>query len=609
MLAAYRELKNGEVDTLELDVHLEGCASCRQELARYMLIGEQVRSLPVIEPLPDMHATLMHAIAKVQLEFIRRSAPGTVITPEFLKPYIQEHIQSSHDSDLITAFSTAETGPLPIIQAKRKPRHRSHMSHFAVLGLAAMFLVVLMMGGLTSLLFLAHNNLQSGRIITRIEPAIEVIPAQYTTSTLYQHVVSAVADRANIYYTAYGDGTNNSWMLEMLNRKTKISIPLLPTPNANTLIVLGSSTSGVVWLQFDGYKSNPHQKDLPGYSQHPPASLQWSLHYLSPEQLQLAAIPSSPPPASEVLLKGTFNQNSAPSWVTAPVQGIWFINESHQASLLVASIDSNGISHLTSYQLATELGTVGTPVATEIATATAGHILTSPTATSDGTQIYWSEEWFSTAGVLSSDIWTQQVVDAAGPSHGRWAGHLQKMTVKEPFTTNGFTTNGTFFRPQVVDNTLFTLSTASQADATQGTPTTTGTTTPTPTPSPNTSVIPQTIANVYAPPLDASVRGTILKLPLDGNPLELPTTVNTTGLASSLQAGADFALWQGDRGYEMYDVSQGDVNIGNTLDNATFVAINGASAVWMVSSTTSNVTSKTGPSATLMALDWPKSTP
>ena len=608
MLAAYRELKNGEVDTLELDVHLEGCASCRQELARYMLIGEQVRSLPVIEPLPDMHATLMHAMAKVQLEFIRRSAPGTVITPEFLKPYIQEHVQSSHDSDLITAFSTAETGPLPIIQAKRKPRHRSHMSHFAVVGLAAMFLMVLMMGGLTSLLFLAHNNLQSGRIITRIEPAIEVIPAQYTTSTLYQHVVSAVADRANIYYTAYGDGTNNSWMLEMLNRKTKVSIPLLPTPNANTLIVLGSSTSGVVWLQFDGYKLNSHP-NLPGYSQHPPASLQWSLHYLSPEQLQLAAIPSSPPPASEVLLKGTFNQNSAPSWVTAPVQGIWFINESHQASLLVASIDSNGISHLTSYQLATELGTVGTPVATEIATATAGHILTSPTATSDGTQIYWSEEWFSTAGVLSSDIWTQQVVDAAGPSHGRWAGHLQKMIVKEPFTTNGFTTNGTFFRPQVVDNTLFTLSTASQADATQGTPTTTGTTTPTPTPSPNTSVIPQTIANVYAPQLDASVRGTILKLPLDGNPLELPTTVNTTGLASSLQAGADFALWQGDRGYEMYDASQGsDVTVGNTLDNATFVAVNGTSVVWMDNSNTSNTTSKTGPSVTLKAFNWPKLT-
>ena len=598
MLAAYRELKNGEVDTLELDVHLEGCASCRQELARSMLIGEQVRSLPVIEPLPDMHVTLMHTLARVQLEFSRRSAPGTVITPEFLKPYMQEHAQTTHDSDMITAFSTAETGPLPIIQARGKPRHRSHMSHFAVLGLAAMFLMVLMMGGLTSLLMLAHNNTLSeiNSNASSVHHPTEVAEAAYTTSTPYPHVVSAVADRANIYYTAYGDGANNSWMLEMLNRATKSSIPLLPTPNANLLIVLGSftmqgsSTSGVGWLQFDGYKLTSHP-NLPGYSQHPPASLQWSLHYLSPEQVQLAAV-SSPPPASEVLLKGTFNQDSAPSWVTTPIQGIWFIHDS--SSLLVASIDSNGISHLTSYQLAT----VGTPVATEIATATAGHILTSPTATNDGTQIYWSEEWFSPAGVLSSNIWTQQVVDSAGPAHGQWAGHLQKMTVKEQFTSDG-----TSFRPQVVDNTLFTLSTASQADATQGTPTTTGTTTPTPTPSPNASVIPQTIANVYAPPLDASVRGTILKLPLDGDPLESPTTMNTTGPASSLQAGADFALWQGDRGYEMYDVSQGnDVNVGSTLDNATFVAINGASAVWMVSSTTS----KTGSSVTLMAFDWPK---
>ena len=598
LLAAYRELKNEEVDALELDVHLEGCASCRQELARYMLIGEQLRSLPVIEPLPDMHATVMHAIAKEQVEFIRRSAPGRVTTPEFLKPYVQEYIQSTHDSDLIAAFSTAETGPLPIIQAKRKPRHRSHMSQFAVLGLAAMFLMVLMMGGLTSLLMLAHNNLQPSRITTSVGYPIEVVSAQYMTSTPYQHVVSAVADRANIYYTAYGDGANNSsYMLEMLKRTTKISIPLLPTANANPLVVLGSSTSGVVWLELDGYKLKPHQK-LPG-NKEASSTLLWSLHYLSAEQLQqIASSPTAAEvfPASDVLLKGTFDQGSL-SWVSTPVQGIWFI----QDSLLVASIDGNDISHLTRYQLAT----AGTPVATEIATAPSGHILTSPTATSDGKQIYWSEEWLSNAGVLSSNIWTQQVVDAAGPAHGRWAGHLQKMIVKEQLTRDG-----TSFRPQVVGNqvvgnTLFTLSTASQVDVTQGTPTATGTASPTATPSPNTSVTPQTDANVYAAPLDASVRGTIQALPLTGNPLAPWQQVNTTGLASSLQAGADFALWQDDKGYEMYDVSQGDVTIGNTLDNATFLAVNGTSAVWVVNNST---TSKTGPSVTLMAFDWPKQT-
>jgi len=64
MMTAYRELKDGAVETLELDVHLEGCTSCRQELARYTFIGEQLRSLPAVEPLPDMHTKLMHALAK-----------------------------------------------------------------------------------------------------------------------------------------------------------------------------------------------------------------------------------------------------------------------------------------------------------------------------------------------------------------------------------------------------------------------------------------------------------------------------------------------------------------------------------------------------------------
>src|SRR5260221_13357208 len=150
-----------------------------------MLIGEQVRSLPVIEPLPDMHVTLMNALAKVQLGLIRRSAPGTVITPEFLKPYIQEHVQSSHDSDLITAFSTAEPGPLPIIQAKRKPRHRSHLSQFALVAVAAMFLMVLMMGGLTSLLMLAHTNPQSAILpnTSSLHKATEAAKQAYTTIT------------------------------------------------------------------------------------------------------------------------------------------------------------------------------------------------------------------------------------------------------------------------------------------------------------------------------------------------------------------------------------------------------------------------------------------
>lgn len=591
MMTVYRELKIDAVETIELDVHLEGCASCRQELARSMFVGHQLRSLPEVEPSSEMHAKLMRALAKEHLEFVRHSAPGTVSTPEFLKPYLHEHAQSTHSSDPISAFSTAETGPLPIIQARRKRRPRSHMSHFAVLGLAAMFLMVLMMGGLTSLLLLAHNNPRAtfpSKIAGSVNQPGIVEQAKYITTTPFQHVVSAVADHSYIYYTAYVDKTNNLWMLERLDRATNISTPLLPLATANPLIVLGSANGSLVWLQFDGLKLKP-QNNLPKNGLHPYVSL-WSLHYLSAEQQK--QISFGIPTDSEILLKGAFDKDTAPDWITTPVQGIWFI----QNSLLVATTDSNGISHLSSYRL----DALGKPLAKEIATAVRGHILTSPTANSDGSQMYWSEEWLSSNDILYSNIWTQQAVVNTTPSHGPWAPH--KVITKQLFSSDGMS-----FRPQVVDDTLFMLSTASQSNSSQATPTSTvtATLTPSPSPSPNPSAISRTDTSIYAAPLDASVRGSILMFPLDGDPTAEPTTVNTNGLASSLQAGTGFALWQGDKAYEMYDVSLGsDVTVGNIFDGSTFLAVNGTTAVWMVKSG-SSTTSSHGSSITLMAFNWP----
>ncbi len=589
MMTAYRELKNGDVETIELDVHLEGCASCRQELARQMFVGEQLRSLPTVEPLPDMHSKLMHTLAKEQLEFIRHSAPGTVVTPEFLKPYLLVHAQSTQVSNLAAAFSSAETGPLPIIQAKRKPRHRPHISHFAVLGMAAMFLMVLMMGGLTSLLLMAHNNPQvakTSNIANTVNLPAIVEQAKYTTITPYQHVASAVADHEYIYYTAYGDGLNSPWMLERLDRTTNISTPLLPSESTNALILLGSDHGSLVWLQYNGLKLKPHSK-VSRLDSHPYASL-WSLHYLTLKQQQ--QIVSGIPTDSEIILNGTFDQDTAPSWVKTPIQGIWFL----QNSLLVAMTDSKGISHLLSYQL----DTFGKLVAKEIATTVPGHVLTSPTANRDGTQIYWSEEWLSKDGTLNSNIWTQQVVEDTRPTHGPWAPHT--ITVKQLFTSDGMS-----FRPQIANNTLFMLSTARQSNSTRATSTPTETATPAASPSPNANAIARTVTSISAAPLDTSVRGTILMLPLNGDPEIQPTAMNTTGLASSLQVGTNFALWQGDKGFEMYDVSQRtDVSVGTIFDGSTFLAVNGSSAVWMLNNA-SNTTNNTGPSITFMAFNWP----
>jgi len=589
MMTAYRELGNREVETIELDIHLESCESCRQELSRHMFVGEQLRALPVVDPLPDMHSKLMHALAKEQLEFIRRSPPGTVTTPEFLKPYLHEHAQSTQASNSIAAFSTAETGPLPIIQSKRKPRHRSHMNQFAVLGLAAAFLMVLMMSGLTSLLLLAHNNPQvtkTSNIANVVNLPAIVEQAKYTTTTPYQHVASAVADRSYIYYTAYGDALNPTWMIERLDRASNTSTPLLPAASDNPIILLGSDHGSLVWLQFDGLKLKSHS-NLSKYGIHPYSSL-WSLHYLTLKQQQ--QIVSGLPTDSEIIMNGTFDQDTAPSWVTTPIQGIWFL----QNSLLVAMTDSKGISHLLSYQL----NTVGKSLKQEIATTIAGHVLTSPTANSDGTQIFWSEEWLSSANILYSNIWTQQVMDATRPMRGSWAPHT--VIMKQLFTSDGMS-----FHPQIANNSLFMLSTAGQDNSPQATFTPTGSATPVASPTPNTNAIARTVTSVYSAPLDASIRGSILMLPLNDALVAQPTVMNTTGLASSLQVGTNFALWQGDKGYEMYDVSQrSDVSVGTIFDGSTFMAVNESSAVWMLNNA-SSITSKAGAPITLMAFNWP----
>lgn len=595
LLATYRELKNEKFETTELEVHLEQCASCRQVLARNSLIGDKLSVLPAVELPSEMHEKLMQRLASEHVQFLQSSAARTPSVPEFLQPYLHGQAQRTEKRDLLTAFSTAETGPLPIISAKRKRQRRPHMSHFAIIGLAAVFLMMLMMGGLASLLLLGHGKIEdtsTSRISVALNQPSNVAEAKYTTNTLYSHVVSAVADRSSIYYTAYTDGATNLWMLEQLDRTTHVSTPLLPTASANPLVVLGSSDNWLVWLELDALKAatpgNKFQQEAR------PFTRTWSLHYLSLTAQQQG--PDIPLVNSQTLFSSTFNEATAPNWISTPVQGIWFI----QDSLLVAMIDKSGNSHLMLFELGS--GTNISPV--EIATAGPGHVFTSPTATSDGTSIYWSEEWRSDDGLLHSNIWVQQVVDSSRPAHGAWIDHTT--TVKYLLRSDGMS-----FRPQVADDSLFLLSTANPTNSTQATATT-------PTPEPTASVdttptISRTDPSIYGLSPDDSLQGTVLMLPINGSTSTLPTQMNRSGQASSLQVGTDFAVWQTDKGYEMYDVRTGYVNIGqDVLNGARFLAVNGSTATWVTGPLVSNQTNNNGTtstppsSVTLMAFNWPE---
>ncbi len=481
---------------------------------------------------------------------------------------------------------------------KKRPRRRMS-GQFALLAMAAVFFMALMMGGITSLLLLAKDHAPP------VQPATISLPTEvsrelYTTHTSYQHVVSAVGNATSIYYTAYGDDANNGWMLEQLDRKTKVSTPLLTTASASPLIVMGSENGWLVWLQFDIPKTTGHGT-LP-HNALQPILRSWSLHYqplaTQPGNSTVAATPMT-------LISGTFDQGSVPSWVHGPIQGIWFI----QNSLLVAMIGDNGVAHLVHYPLITpgSSSTTGSFTTTEIAQAGPNHIFTSPTASSDGSQIYWSEEWRTDDGTLHSNIWTRQVLDTPMSTHGK--------LVQQPIiTTQPFLQDGMSFRPVVVDDALFLLNsgnTIGLASPTPGSATQTPrTSTPTPTATPNSNVPTMSWADtsVYTLPLDNEVRGNLLMFPLDGNPAATPTLIGAPGAASGLQAGKDFVLWQSNDGsYGMYDAStRNSVIINDVLNGAQFVAINGTTAVWTVDNGTNTSANGNGTLATLQAFNWPR---
>ncbi len=598
MLAAYRELKHGQTDTTELDVHLEQCSACRGVLAQQSFVGERVRQLPSVEPAPDAHAKLMQALAIEHSRFLQQSpsshAVSTSSVPDFLKPYLKEPVQPTHStSNTLAAFSTAETGPLPII--KRKQRLRvSPVGQFAVLGLAAAFLMVFLVGGMVSLLLLANHGLSgTNTTITSVQQPSQVALARYSPETSYPNVMSAVANHNHIYYSAYGNRTKQ-WMIEQVDgtRTGSISIPLLPKESTNSLFVLGASQDWLTWLQFDVPKALTQHKSQKGDV---PQTRTWSLYALFLGEQQTTTHSFGEP----VLLRsGTFNPSTAPSWVHTPVQGLSF---EQQDVLLVTVVDEKGNSQFLSYRLLSQQRVT----VTTIATASAGHILTSPTATSDGMSIYWDEEWL-TNNSLHGNVWMQQTSTVDKRQHGRWSPN--EVNEKSLFRSDGMS-----FHPQVVNDTLFLLSTSDAATTAQGTPGATSTPTqhtmtqtPTSTSVPTTPVISRVDPASHTTQIDEGLRGTIYAFPLNDLSAQ-PAVLSDNGAAP--QGGSRFLLWQSDKGYAMYDtVANSPVNIDTiTISKDTpFLAVNGEMVVWIAGTGNTPDTGVTNSKVTFNFFNWPK---
>lgn len=597
LLSAYRELKDSQTDITELDAHLEACAACRAVLAQNTVIGEQVRSLPTIEPHPQSYAHLMQALAHEHAQFMQRSTSTSVPTPDFLKPYLRKQGDETPATDPLTIFSTAETGPLPIIRAKR--RRVPRLNQYAVLGLVAAVLLVLMTGGLTTLLVLANQS--SSATINRTSAAIQqfsqVTTVSYATTSPYDHVVSALGGGQSIYYTAYNAQTD-AWMLEQFDTVAKTSTPLLTTESSSSLVLLGSSRDWLLWLQLDAPKSVRLQHVHSVQTQ----VRTWRLEALPLGTLQQSIV------SPITVLSGTFNEGNVPAWVHTPVQGIHFIQ---QDTVLIASLDQQGTALLQSIQLP---ATDGAKEATiTLASTTNGHILTSPTADTSGTSIFWSDEWQTSDGNLHSNIWVQQTSPAPQPTHGRW-GH-QTVTAKSIFLSDGAS-----FEPQVVGTTLFFLNTGNggaNGTTSDATSTATPATNVTPTATAatnaasvttNSTVIPRQDASIYTPQLDAQIQGTLLSQSLSNQ--AAPVAIATEGLVSELQGGTSFLLWQSNKGYAMYDVAtQQPVTVGPAANNAAFLSVNRGTAVWIASANSNTTTNTTAANMlNFNMFNWPATT-
>jgi hypothetical protein len=595
LLAAYRELKNGQMDTVALEVHLSSCTACKEFLAQGKLVGERIRALPKIKLSADAQTNLMKALATEHAHFIQQSSASkqSIPVPMFLTPYLAEQGQEIPDN--IAAFSTADTGPLPVIQMPRKRRsaHRSlKMSPFVIIGLAAVFLMTIMIGGLTSLVLLANRGVPDVAKVA-VGQTSQLSLTSYTTATSYTHIASAVGSRDTIYYTAYGNN-NSGWMLSALDNQTKVSTPLLTNVSPSPLIVLSSSNNWLIWLRFDLPKQvvikNTHTHSETSYTERT-----WSL-----EATYLGTDPASTLTTATpiILQKGIFDDVTAPTWVHTPIEGVW----SGQNMLLVATLDEQGTSHLFRYTLDAEKS----PRATELASVNNGHILTSPTATSNGTSMYWSEEWVSDDNVLHSNIWAQKIITAPLPLYGKWGHEVSTDTYL-------FQADKASFHPQVVNDTLFLLdvknATISNAPTLDATTSATPATAVTPG-TQSTVTTPDRINTTFYEPLpDEALLGTLQAFSaLDDSTIQAP--INE--VVQVPQAGSRFLLWQNStKGIGIYDaVTKENIPVGlNPLPgNVTLLAVNGDTTVW-TANTTNNANGQSTQGArntvTFGMFNWP----
>jgi hypothetical protein len=201
-----------------------------------------------------------------------------------------------------------------------------------------------------------------------------------------------------------------------------------------------------------------------------------------------------------------------------------------------------------------------------------------------------------TNGTLQSTIWEQHTEELSQRIQGQTT---EISTVTQKIILN----DGLSFHPQVVANTLYFLSTSEVGVTSQSDVEPNGTPLPATARSTSISSTPNVDPDLYQPPLDANLHGSVFSITLSGSNVGTESMLGNVGQSTGLQSGNSYVIWQDTSGYHMYDVlRQSDVTLNSTLDGAKMLAVNGTTTLW--TRTNYAAGSVSGSSITLEAFNW-----
>jgi hypothetical protein len=526
LLAAARRGDSSPSESAELQAHLAQCEGCRTRDADYQQVGQAIRALPEIAPPPDFLARVLSAAraeeANVAQPAAAEKAPETVVVPGLS--------DASYFPTLRRAVAERRVRVEPL------RRQMSPAGAFALrygAAMAAAFLVFAF--GVSLALFLALRGPVPLGVGTK-----QLLTSYYTPDSTYPVVADAIAsdDGHTIVYAAHSP--DGKWMLEALTEPSRKSVTLLPTTVSGPLALEGWARGWVLWSEGDTAQGD-----------------HWTLNATQ-------MLPALAGAATTLhLAEGGHAAHAGP----VALHGV------HESGTLVLVAEELADGHGQLLEL--DLRQINSVKPLVIASAQPGHLIADPT--SDGSSVYWADEWLNPDGTVHGDIY--RLVPDSSPA---------------PVTSNGVS-----FSPMLVANKLIWLrEPAAQTDAGAA-----NQSTPTATPTPEGTITPGGGGASTAP-----VAGTLWEEDLDGRAdLDSGAKKQIVGTAVEPEAGATFVVWQdGNGSYTLYDVTKDQSQpLNSYISNALVFSVSPKGVLW-VTADEQAANSQAPQKTTINLLLWPQ---